>query len=139
MTNNDKCTFLSVLSYTADKTIEIAKQSPILGEPINIDGMTVIPVSKVNAGFAGGGADIADEIKKKKKNPTGIGAKVSVTPMSFLVINGKSIRTIKVDADSSNFGAALGAAIAKIKDEAAKKKAEKKALKKAASEEKKQS
>lgn len=131
MTGNEKSTFLSVLSYTTEKTIDIAKQSPVVGNPIVIDGVTVIPVSKVSAGFAGGGADIADDMKKRKKNPTGIGAKVNVTPVSFLIIDGNNIRTIKVDGEKSGAGEALGAVIAKIKAENAKKKAEKKAQKKA--------
>lgn len=137
MTNNEKTTFLNVLAYTTEKTVEIAKQSPVIGDAIIVDGVTVIPVSKVSAGFAGGGADIADEMKKRKKNPTGIGAKVNVTPISFLVIDGKNIKTVKVDADKSGAGEALGAVIAKIKAESAKKKAEKKALKKAEKEAKK--
>ncbi len=131
MTSNEKSTFLNVLAYTTEKTIDIAKQSPILGQPILVDGVTIIPVSKVSAGFAGGGADIADEMKKRKKNPTGIGAKVNVTPVSFLVIDGKNIKTVKVDGEKSGAGEALGAVIAKIKAENAKKKAEKKAQKKA--------
>lgn len=137
MANNDRSTFLEVLSYTTEKTVDIAKKSPVIGEPIVIDGVTVIPVSKVSAGFAGGGADIADEMKKRKKNPAGIGAKINVTPVSFLIIDGKNIRTVKVDGEKSGAGEALGAVIAKIKAENAKKKAEKKAQKKAEKEEKK--
>ncbi len=131
MTSNEKTTFLNVLAYTTEKTVDIAKQSPVIGEPIVIDGVTIIPVSKVSAGFAGGGADIADEMRKRKKNPTGIGAKVNITPVSFLVIDGKNIKTVKVDGEKSGAGEALGAVIAKIKAENAKKKAEKKAQKKA--------
>lgn len=131
MTSNEKTTFLNVLAYTTEKTVDIAKQSPVIGEPIVVDGVTIIPVSKVSAGFAGGGADIADEMRKRKKNPTGIGAKVNITPVSFLVIDGKNIKTVKVDGEKSGAGEALGAVIAKIKAENAKKKAEKKAQKKA--------
>ncbi len=131
MTSNEKTTFLNVLAYTTEKTVDIAKQSPVIGNPIVVDGVTIIPVSKVSAGFAGGGADIADEMRKRKKNPTGIGAKVNVTPVSFLVIDGKNIKTVKVDGEKSGAGEALGAVIAKIKAENAKKKAEKKAQKKA--------
>lgn len=131
MTSNEKTTFLNVLAYTTEKTVDIAKQSPVIGEPIVVDGVTIIPISKVSAGFAGGGADIADEMRKRKKNPTGIGAKVNITPVSFLIIDGKNIKTVKVDGEKSGAGEALGAVIAKIKAENAKKKAEKKAQKKA--------
>lgn len=97
--NNNKNTFLQVLSYTADKAIEMAKESPVVGEKITVDGITVIPISKVSVGFAGGGADISDELKKKKKNPSGSGASVNVVPMSFLIIDGNDIRTVRIDAE----------------------------------------
>ncbi len=137
MSNPEQSTFIKVLSQTADKTVELAKQSPVIGEKIVVDGMTIIPVSKVSVGFAGGGSDISDGAKKSK-NPSGSGAKISVTPMSFLVVDGKSIRTVKIDADEkSPVSEVIGSVVAKIKAQNDKKKADKKAEKKALKLEKK--
>lgn len=74
------------LEFTLEKLIQLADANSVLGERIEIDGMTVIPVSKVSVGFAGGGADVSDATKKKKQNPAGTGGKVTLTPMTFLVI-----------------------------------------------------
>lgn len=88
----DKQTFvksnvLDVMNVTFDKTVKLASENSVFGEPIVKDGVTLIPVSKISAGFAGGGADIADGGKKKAKSPAGAGAKVEVTPTHFLQIS----------------------------------------------------
>ena len=79
---------LDVMNITFDKTLKLASENSVFGEPIVKDGVTLIPVSKISAGFAGGGADIADGSKKKAKSPAGAGAKVEVTPTHFLQISG---------------------------------------------------
>ena len=77
---------MNLLSFTADKAIELADANSVLGERIYAQGLTIIPVSKISAGFAGGGAHIVNTAAKKSNTPAGSGAKVTVTPLSFLVI-----------------------------------------------------
>ncbi|MBQ3133166.1 MAG: hypothetical protein IJC17_02685 [Clostridia bacterium] len=91
-------TLLKVLAFTAEKTLQLATANSILGEPIVSEGMTIVPISKVSIGFAGGGADVADAGKKTRQNPAGAGAKVDKTPMNFLVIRGNEVQVIGVDA-----------------------------------------
>ncbi|MBQ8203180.1 MAG: sporulation protein YtfJ [Clostridia bacterium] len=83
-----KSNIADIMNTTFDKTLELASANSVFGEPIIRDGVTIIPVSKISAGFAGGGADIADGGKKKAKSPAGAGAKVEVTPTHFLQISG---------------------------------------------------
>ncbi len=87
---------MQLMSFTADKALEMADASSVLGERIEIDGMTIIPVSKISAGFAGGGANIVNIPAKKSNTPSGSGAKVTVTPLSFLVISDGDVRVIEV-------------------------------------------
>ena len=89
---------MQLMSFTADKVLEMADANSVLGEVMEIDGMTIIPVSKISAGFAGGGANIVNVEAKKSNTPSGSGAKVTVTPMSFLVIKDGEIRTINICA-----------------------------------------
>ena len=101
--NNEKKTtaaenLMQLMSFTADKAMEMADAGSVLGEATVIDGMTIIPVSKVSAGFAGGGASIVNATVKKSNTPAGSGAKVTVTPVSFLVIKDGDARVITVDA-----------------------------------------
>ncbi len=88
---------MQVLSYTAEKTLQLADANSVIGEKIVVDGITVIPITKVSVGFAGGGANINNVGKKKYQSPAGAGSKVTLTPLSFLVINGKNVRVISVD------------------------------------------
>lgn len=91
---------LRVLEFTAQKTLELADANSVLGDKLELDGMTVIPVSKLSVGFAGGGADITDVNRKKKQNPVGSGAMVTLTPMSFLVIREGDARVLTVQQES---------------------------------------
>lgn len=89
---------MQLMSFTADKALEMADANSVLGEKIEIDGMTVIPVSKISCGFAGGGASMVNAEQKKSNTPSGSGAKVTVTPLSFLVIADGDVRLIDIHA-----------------------------------------
>ena len=41
-----------------DKVKELSDADTIIGDPIKLDGVTIIPVSKVSYGFAAGGSDL---------------------------------------------------------------------------------
>lgn len=88
---------MNVLSFVAEQTMALSKENTVLGKPIEKGGVTVIPVSKLSVGFAGGGADLLDSNRKKRQHPAGGGAKVTLTPMSFLVIEGSDVRLINLE------------------------------------------
>ncbi len=83
MQNNSN--LLQVLSFTAEQTKSLADANSVLGDALTADGKTVIPVSEISVGFAGGGADAADG--KRTRQPAGAGSKVKRTPVGFLVID----------------------------------------------------
>ncbi len=93
---------IKVMSFTAEKAAELSSANSVLGERIERDGVTIIPVSKISAGFAGGGADVADMAKRKKQNPAGAGAKVTVTPLTFLVIDHGNVKIINIEGTQNN-------------------------------------
>jgi uncharacterized spore protein YtfJ len=88
--------------------------------------MTIIPVSKISAGFAGGGANMVNATVKKSNTPAGSGAKVTVTPISFLVIKDGDARVITVDANPKDSKAGLIAKITEAFKSFSKKKKENK-------------
>lgn len=94
---NQQGNLMEVLSFVAQQTMALSKQNTVMGTPIEKDGVTVIPVSKLSVGFAGGGADLLDNNRKKQQHPAGGGAKVTLTPMSFLVIDGGDVRLINLE------------------------------------------
>lgn len=88
-----------IMNITFEKTTVIANES-VFGDPISKDGVTVIPVSKISAGFAGGGAEI---IKSKKHNsPVGAGAKIEVTPTHFVQISGGKASLVSAQTSKNN-------------------------------------
>ena len=97
MENKNQGNLMNVLSFVAEQTMALSKENTVLGKPIEKGGVTVIPVSKLSVGFAGGGADLLDANRKKRQHPAGGGAKVTLTPMSFLVIEGSDVRLINLE------------------------------------------
>ena len=85
-----------VIKETIDKVKSIADTKTVIGDPITlVDGITVIPVSKVSVGTALGGGEYGAKKNKKKENNEvtttdnfggGAGTGITVTPVAFLVI-----------------------------------------------------
>lgn len=88
---NSNSSVLSVLSFSAEQVLRLARENPVFGQPVVQQGRTVIPISKVSVGFAGGGADRADPNEKPGRlTPAGGGGKATLTPVSVLVIDGEN-------------------------------------------------
>ncbi len=117
---------MQLMSFTADKVIEMADANSIIGEKIEIDGMVIIPVSKISAGFAGGGASMVNATVKKSNNPSGSGAQVKVTPLSFLVVSNGSVTVVDIQANEKSTKAGIIDAIIKQVKSMKSKKKEKK-------------
>ena len=98
---------MDVLTLVADRTMALAKENSVLGERIEKDGVTVIPVSKLTVGFAGGGADMVDTNRKNRQHPAGGGANVALTPMSFLVIHEGEVQVVNIKAAPNSSKAEL--------------------------------
>ena len=77
-----KHTLVEVLESAVDKATDLCRENPVIDQPTNADGITVVPVSKVSIGIAGG----AGTGKKKGSAPAGTGVSVSRTPLSLVVI-----------------------------------------------------
>ena len=89
----------SMLDNTISKMREMVDVNSVIGDPITTpDGVTIIPVSKVSAGFVGGGSDYVSKHPNKHENPFGggVGGGVNVTPIAFLVIKEGSVRMLPV-------------------------------------------
>ena len=95
----NKNTLINVLDFTVDKLLEAKKSVGVLGEKIESDGMTIIPVSKLSIGFAGGGADITEKQKGKYKNPAGTGVSISDIPLMCLVIKDGEVSAVKISGE----------------------------------------
>lgn len=86
----------------AEKLGAVARAATVFGEPVERDGITVIPVAKARWGFGGGAGQRKDEGGGgKQEDGAGGGGGVQVTPVGFIEIknseaNFRSIRTVSV-------------------------------------------
>jgi uncharacterized spore protein YtfJ len=73
-----------VLHNLVTELKDTAKTKTIVGEPIEIAGKTIIPVSKVMMGFGGG---YGEDKEQKQGGGVGAGGGVSVNPVALIVVD----------------------------------------------------
>ena len=91
-----------LMETTMQKIREMVDANTIVGEAITTaDGITLIPVSKLSFGFAGGGSDIA---KKPEQNGFGggIGAGVKIEPVAFVVVKDDNVKLLHVSPPAAS-------------------------------------
>ena len=91
-----------LLEATMQKIREMIDANTIVGEPITtVDGVVLIPVSKLSFGFAGGGSDQAKKQDLRDAFGGGIGAGVNITPVAFVVVKDDSVRLLHISPPAS--------------------------------------
>lgn len=88
-----------LLGASMEKIKQMVDVNTVVGDPITTpDGTTVIPISRVNYGFAAGGSDLPS-----KAQPTaglfagGSGAGITVSPVAFLSVHEGNVRVIQIE------------------------------------------
>lgn len=102
------------LMNTAMNSIkEMVDVNTIIGDPIETNNNAVIiPVSKVNFGFAAGGSEFKgktqkEKIKEENSNNErmpfggGAGAGVSISPIAFLVVQSTGVKLLPINHSSN--------------------------------------
>ena len=92
----------NMLQDTISKIREMVDVNNVIGEPITVDGVTIIPVSKVSVGFGGGGSDFAKNASAGELPfGGGVGGGVKVNPICFLIVKDGNVRMMPVAAPAS--------------------------------------
>lgn len=91
-----------IIDVTLEKIRAAVDADLITGKPIEAGGVTVVPISKLSLGVISGGSDFPAKSTGKTVFGGGGGAGVSVTPVTFLVISGESVRLLPVTSEVSN-------------------------------------
>ena len=68
---------LKVLEFTAARTQALADSQSVAGEPLHVGDVTLIPVSSISCGFAGGGSDLPARTRNDAA-AAGSGARIRV-------------------------------------------------------------
>jgi len=95
----------NMLEGTIAKLKDIMQANTVVGTPIDGgDGLTIIPVSKIMVGMAGGGSDFVSKNPNSGENPFGggVGTGVNMTPVAFLVIKDGNVRVLPVNAPANS-------------------------------------
>lgn len=66
------------------------KSETIIGDPIRVDDVTIIPVTKISFGFGAGG----EGIERKTSFGGGSGGGASVEPVAFIVISKGDVKIL---------------------------------------------
>lgn len=117
-----------VLRQLAEDMKQFAKTETIFGEPIEIQGNTVIPVCKMSIGYGGGGGEGEGTDEKKrggKGSGAGAGAGVKIEPAALIIAKEGEISVVGIRAKGSKLEALLEMipeAIEKLKARKTKKK-----------------
>ena len=94
-----------MMGETMNKIRDMVGANAIVGDPITLgDSLTIIPISKVSFGFAGGGSDFVPKSASGSDAPFGggSGAGVNITPIAFLVCKDDNVRLLPIAAPASN-------------------------------------
>lgn len=116
---------MRIFEFTAQQARTLSAGQSVTEAPIVLGDVTVIPVSKLSCGFAGGGSDLL-------KNPNGVaagaGVKVTKTPLSFLAVCSSEVQMLHVSAEEAGKKGlmdTLAPLVEQFKEKIAAKKAEK--------------
>lgn len=73
---------------------EMVDANTVVGDAVTTpDGVTLIPVSRVSVGFAGGGGDL---VKQREGCAGGSGAGVRIEPIGFLIVKDGVVRMLNI-------------------------------------------
>jgi len=98
----------SIMAEAMSKLKSVIDVNTVIGNPITtFDGTTIIPISKVSAGFIAGGGEY-NQSKDMKKNANldfpfagGSGTGFSINPVGFLVETSSGLKLINIDNKSA--------------------------------------
>lgn len=96
---DQKSPISELLRTTMESVKAMADANTIIGAPIQAEGVTLIPVSRLSFGVVGGGS----EFSTKKQQPGasnsyggGSGASAKLEPVAFLVVRENSVKMLPV-------------------------------------------
>ena len=92
----------NMLQDTISKIREMVDVNNVIGEPIVVGDITIIPVSKVSVGFGGGGADYVKNVGSGEPFGGGVGGGVKVSPVCFLIVKDGAVRMMPVAEPASS-------------------------------------
>jgi uncharacterized spore protein YtfJ len=112
----------SLLKATLAEAERILSTRTVVGEPINIEGQTIIPLVAVGFGFgAGGGSGKDPKTARLEALGAGSGAGGGVKPVAVIIVNKDGVRLESIRRGAANVVEKVGEAVGKIIEKRAEK------------------
>lgn len=109
-----------VIESSLESIKNVLDADTVVGTPISVsDGVTVVPISKVSCGFTSGGVDYDSKANPRRETPHFGGANaagVTVTPVTFLIIQGGDVRILNVNGTTASSDSSVIGLISDIVD-----------------------
>lgn len=99
----------TVMETTMDKLRTMVDADTIIGTPIVVGNITLLPVSRVSFGLATGGSDFPNKNGQELFGGGG-GAGVTVNPVAFICINGDNVHMMPVYSEMNTIDKAINMA-----------------------------
>ena len=114
----------SLLKATLAEVERLLSTRTVVGEPINIEGQTIIPLVAVGFGFgAGGGSGKNQKTASLEGLGAGSGAGGGVKPVAVIIVNKDGVRLEGVRRGAATMVEKVGEAVGKIMEKRAEKSA----------------
>ena len=84
-----------IMNTTMEKLRTMVDADTIIGTPLTVGKITLIPVSRVSFGMATGGSDFPNKNGQELFGGGG-GAGVTVNPVAFIAVNGENVHMMPV-------------------------------------------
>ncbi len=84
-----------IMDTTLNNLRTMVDADTIIGTPLTVDNITLIPVSKVSFGLATGGSDFPSKSGNQLFGGGG-GAGVSINPVAFIAINNGNVKMLPI-------------------------------------------
>ena len=105
----------SLLKATLAEVERLLSTRTVVGEPINIEGQTIIPLVAVGFGFgAGGGSGKNQKTASLEGLGAGSGAGGGVKPVAVIIVNKDGVRLESVRRGAATMVEKVGEAVSRI-------------------------
>ena len=114
-----------LIKTTLGEIERILSTKAVVGEPITIEGNTIIPLVSIGFGFGGGGGSGGPK-DKAEGSGAGTGGGGGVKPLGIIVIDGADVRIEPIRGKTAGVVESIAEGVTKIVEKRREKKEEKK-------------
>jgi uncharacterized spore protein YtfJ len=114
-----------LIKTTLGEIERVLSTKAVVGEPMTIEGKTIIPLVSIGFGFGGGGGSGGPK-DKMEGSGAGAGGGGGVKPLGIIIVDGADVRIEPIRGKVAGFVESIAEGVTKIVDKRREKKEENK-------------